>query len=161
VWSQIRSRGICGGPSGTGPSFLQVLRFLLSILVPPTAPHSLIILSSTLYSLSTDSALNNQPKRRLLFFYISSSPPSVTKLCWYVYRGQNWFLHLWLQRLWKFVGRCLHKNRYLHLLVRFSKFHLCLFYCFKYLGEVVCFAGFIKFLFRFYLFRILRMFTLC
>jgi hypothetical protein len=40
VRSQVRSCGICDGPSGTGTSFYQVLRFPLPILIPPTAPHS-------------------------------------------------------------------------------------------------------------------------
>jgi hypothetical protein len=35
-----RSCGICGGQSDTGAGFLRVLRFLLPILIPPTAPHS-------------------------------------------------------------------------------------------------------------------------
>jgi hypothetical protein len=40
VRSQVRSRGICGGQSGTGAGFLRVLRFSLPILFPPTTPHS-------------------------------------------------------------------------------------------------------------------------
>jgi hypothetical protein len=40
VWAQIRSCGICGGQSSTGAGFLSVLRFPLSIVIPPTAQHS-------------------------------------------------------------------------------------------------------------------------
>jgi hypothetical protein len=41
VRTQVRSCGIRDGQSGTAAGFLQVLRFPLSILIPPTAPHSL------------------------------------------------------------------------------------------------------------------------
>jgi hypothetical protein len=37
--AEFRSCGICGGQSGTGIAFLQVLRLLLPILIPSTAPH--------------------------------------------------------------------------------------------------------------------------
>jgi hypothetical protein len=40
VRAQIRSCGICGGQRGTGAALLRVLRFPLSILIPPTDPHS-------------------------------------------------------------------------------------------------------------------------
>jgi hypothetical protein len=40
VPAQVWSCGICGGQSGTGASFLLVLRFPLPILIPPTAPQS-------------------------------------------------------------------------------------------------------------------------
>jgi hypothetical protein len=32
--------------SGTGSGFLRVLRFSLPVLIPPTAPYSLIILAT-------------------------------------------------------------------------------------------------------------------
>jgi hypothetical protein len=38
------------GQSDHEAGFLQVLRVPLSVLIPPTALHSLIILSSTLYN---------------------------------------------------------------------------------------------------------------
>jgi hypothetical protein len=40
VRPQVISCGICGGQSNTGACFLRVLRFPLSILILPTAPHS-------------------------------------------------------------------------------------------------------------------------
>jgi hypothetical protein len=52
---QVKPRGICGGQSDIGAGFLQVLRFPLPVLIAPTAPYSLIILSSTLYNLSINS----------------------------------------------------------------------------------------------------------
>jgi hypothetical protein len=36
----VRSCGTCGGQSGIRAGFLRVLRFLLPILILPTAPHS-------------------------------------------------------------------------------------------------------------------------
>jgi hypothetical protein len=39
VRAQVRSCGICSGLSGTGAGFIRVLRFLLPILIPPTAPY--------------------------------------------------------------------------------------------------------------------------
>jgi hypothetical protein len=38
VRSQVRSRDIYGGQSGTGAGFFRALRFPLPILIPPTAP---------------------------------------------------------------------------------------------------------------------------
>jgi hypothetical protein len=40
VRAQLISCGICSGQSGTAVGFLRVPRFLLTILIPPTAPHS-------------------------------------------------------------------------------------------------------------------------
>jgi hypothetical protein len=42
VRSQVRLCGMCGAKSGAGAGFLRVLRFPLPILIPPTAPHSLL-----------------------------------------------------------------------------------------------------------------------
>jgi hypothetical protein len=39
VRAQVKSRGICGGQSGNEAGFIRVLRFPLSILIPPTATH--------------------------------------------------------------------------------------------------------------------------
>jgi hypothetical protein len=39
VRAQVNSYGICGAQSGIGADFLRVLRFLLPIFIPPTAPH--------------------------------------------------------------------------------------------------------------------------
>jgi hypothetical protein len=55
IRSQVRLCGIFGGPIGIGAGFLRVLRLPLPILISPTAPHLLIILSPTLYSIDTDS----------------------------------------------------------------------------------------------------------
>jgi hypothetical protein len=54
----VRSRGICSAHTATGVGFLGGLTFPLPILIPLTAPHSLIILSSTQYSLGTDSTVH-------------------------------------------------------------------------------------------------------
>jgi hypothetical protein len=59
AWVRLRVTlsGICSGKSGTEAGFLCVLWFSLPILIPPTVPYSLIILSSTLYSLDAESAV--------------------------------------------------------------------------------------------------------
>jgi hypothetical protein len=38
VRARVSSCGICGEQSGTGAGFLQVLRFSLSIFIPPVTP---------------------------------------------------------------------------------------------------------------------------
>jgi hypothetical protein len=40
VRARVWSCGICGGQSGAGAGFLQVVRFPLSIFIPPIAPQS-------------------------------------------------------------------------------------------------------------------------
>jgi hypothetical protein len=52
---QVRLCGICGGESSTGLGPLRVLRFPLPLLIPPTAPCSLITPPSN--SLDTDSVV--------------------------------------------------------------------------------------------------------
>lgn len=47
--------GIFGGEIGIGTHFLWVLRFPLSLLIPPNTTYSVIIPPLTLYSLDTDS----------------------------------------------------------------------------------------------------------
>jgi hypothetical protein len=64
VQSYVRSWAICGGQSGTGAGVLQVFHFLLPILIPPTAPYSLVILSSTLHSLDNDSAIKQEINKK-------------------------------------------------------------------------------------------------
>jgi hypothetical protein len=56
---QGRSCGIYDGQSGTGVGILRVNWFNLQILVPDTAPYSLI-LSSTLYNFDIDSVIELQ-----------------------------------------------------------------------------------------------------
>jgi hypothetical protein len=56
VPSQVRSRGVCE-QNGTGAGLLRARRFLLPILITPTAPRSLIILPSTLCTLVTASVV--------------------------------------------------------------------------------------------------------
>jgi hypothetical protein len=55
VRSQLRPRDICGSRSGYGVGFLRVFELPLAIIIPQTAPHSLLLLSWTLQSLDTDS----------------------------------------------------------------------------------------------------------
>jgi hypothetical protein len=50
-------RRICGAQSGTGECFLRALWFPLPIFIPPSAPYSLGILSSMLYSTDTENAV--------------------------------------------------------------------------------------------------------
>jgi hypothetical protein len=39
--------GICCGQRGIGAGFVRVLQLLLPVRIPPNAPHSVIVLSST------------------------------------------------------------------------------------------------------------------
>jgi hypothetical protein len=57
VRSQVTFCGIYVRQSGTKVGFLLELQFPLPILSIPTAPHSLIISSSTLYSVDADSVV--------------------------------------------------------------------------------------------------------
>jgi hypothetical protein len=43
VRAQVKSCGICDGQSGPGAGFLQVLRFPLPVLIPPTNCSTIII----------------------------------------------------------------------------------------------------------------------
>jgi hypothetical protein len=49
--SNVRSCVIYIGPSSTMAGFIRVLLFPMEILIPQTAPQSLIVLSSTNYGL--------------------------------------------------------------------------------------------------------------
>jgi hypothetical protein len=40
VRARVWSSGICGGQSGAGAGFLRVLRFPLTIFIPPNSPSS-------------------------------------------------------------------------------------------------------------------------
>jgi hypothetical protein len=53
VRSQLKSCRICGGQSGARAVLLQVLQLPLPVFIPPTASHSLVVLSSDAYSVST------------------------------------------------------------------------------------------------------------
>jgi hypothetical protein len=57
IRSDIRPCAICGGRKGNGTGFLPVLRLRLPLIIQPAAPHSLLILSLTLYSHDTDSVV--------------------------------------------------------------------------------------------------------
>jgi hypothetical protein len=64
IRSEFKSYGICGKQRESGAGFLRLFRFLLLIfiVIPQTAPYSLIILSSTLYNLVTDSVIKYKLK---------------------------------------------------------------------------------------------------
>jgi hypothetical protein len=57
VQSADKSHEICNRQSGIEVDFLQILIFPLPILIPPTAPYSVITLSPTLYILDTKSVV--------------------------------------------------------------------------------------------------------
>jgi hypothetical protein len=50
VRTRVWSCGICGGQSGAGAGFLRVLRFTLSIFIPPIAPQSSLPIIWDLYN---------------------------------------------------------------------------------------------------------------
>jgi hypothetical protein len=58
--SQVTPCVLCGRQSGTLARFLQALWFPLPIFIPPTAPHSPLDPSLTLYSLYTVSTTRYQ-----------------------------------------------------------------------------------------------------
>jgi hypothetical protein len=58
--SQVTPCMLCGRQSGTLARFLQALLFPLPIFIPPTAPHSPLTLSLTLYSFYTVSTTRYQ-----------------------------------------------------------------------------------------------------
>jgi hypothetical protein len=60
VRSQARPGVIYVGRNDTRAGSLRVHWFPPPILIPPTAPYSLIILTPTLYSLDTDSVVKQQ-----------------------------------------------------------------------------------------------------
>jgi hypothetical protein len=63
VRSHVRLCAIYGGQSDTGAGSFRVLRLALPILVPPTTPYSLTVLSLASYILGTQrEALNNKFK---------------------------------------------------------------------------------------------------
>jgi hypothetical protein len=67
--TRIRARvwpcGTCGGQSSTGVGFLRVLRFLLPIFIPPTAPHSSCIVVAAVPSGLSLTPLKTNNKKTL------------------------------------------------------------------------------------------------
>jgi hypothetical protein len=70
VRARVRSQG--GSCSICGANLLSVFRFLVVILIPPVAPHSLIILPSALSCVGAVSAVyvNSLMKSTLAVFYL-------------------------------------------------------------------------------------------
>jgi hypothetical protein len=60
VWSQITSRGVCGGKFGILVGFIQVLQSPMTILMLPSAPRSIMILSHLLYGLHNNPVLTDK-----------------------------------------------------------------------------------------------------
>jgi hypothetical protein len=63
VQSHFRSRGILDEQSGTGGSFFPVLPFPLPILILPSAPYSVITVSSMQYSPGTANLVSKQTNK--------------------------------------------------------------------------------------------------
>jgi hypothetical protein len=83
VRSPIRSRGICGGQSGTVAGVLQVLWFPLPILIPLTASHSSSSRAGTIHLIAAtvSSGLSLTPPQELKKNTNSAWPkPSYTQL---------------------------------------------------------------------------------
>jgi hypothetical protein len=77
VQSKVRSCGICGWQSGTGAGFLWVLWFHFPVLIPLTAPHSLVILLSRVGTI--DQLVANVQSK---VDSVSPHPTSPQKLNW-------------------------------------------------------------------------------
>jgi hypothetical protein len=74
VRSQVKSYGIWDGQNGTRMSFLW---FHLPVLIPPTALHSLIIVSLTLYHRNHDSIAKLPVKISQLFSFVEKPDPTL------------------------------------------------------------------------------------
>jgi hypothetical protein len=89
VRAQVWSSGICGGQSGAGAGFLRVLRFPLSIFIPPNSPSSSII-----------RGWYNRPFSGRRGPSLDSTPPPPTRRI--IKRTGYYFLHFWSHVLERF-----------------------------------------------------------